>query len=143
MYRRPPVTTLTDTLFPYTTLFRSTKRPSRRDFQMLAWPMLRIGRLVTIDVSAKSTLLRCTGASTNAPVAGTFSAPTTSTRPSSLKTMTNRPRTAPQDMRDNLLGDPAPISPPSPGRPSAPRLPPFDTHAASLPPGHSRRARGV
>src|SRR3546814_18723380 len=24
MYRRPPVSTLTDTLFPYTTLFRST-----------------------------------------------------------------------------------------------------------------------
>src|SRR3546814_2691140 len=36
MIRRPPISTLTDTLFPYTTLFRSVHRESRRmgaDFQ--------------------------------------------------------------------------------------------------------------
>src|SRR3546814_14634165 len=32
MIRRPPRSTRTDTLFPYTTLFRSTKAPSQRGF---------------------------------------------------------------------------------------------------------------
>src|SRR3546814_13441790 len=31
MIRRPPRSTRTDTLFPYTTLFRSVRRPARRD----------------------------------------------------------------------------------------------------------------
>src|SRR3546814_1545607 len=31
MIRRPPRSTRTDTLFPYTTLFRSFRRPARRD----------------------------------------------------------------------------------------------------------------
>src|ERR1041385_9174769 len=75
-----------------------------------------MGRRVMTQVSAKSTLLRCTGASTNAPSAGTFSAPTTVTRPSSLEMMTTSPRTTPYQNRVVRLGGPVQISMSSPGR---------------------------
>src|SRR3546814_14792482 len=46
MIRRPPRSTRTDTLFPYTTLFRSSRRP-RRDRSMLAgWALMLLGDLV-------------------------------------------------------------------------------------------------
>src|SRR3546814_15596850 len=38
MIRRPPVSTRTDTLFPYTTLFRSPRRPRRHRHQRRARP---------------------------------------------------------------------------------------------------------
>src|SRR3546814_19710412 len=41
MFRRPPRSTLTDTLFPYTTLFRSLFRTAVRD--------VRAGRRSTLD----------------------------------------------------------------------------------------------
>src|SRR3546814_12128686 len=44
MYRRPPGSTLTDTLFPYTTLFRSAGGN-------LA--LVRTGDLITLDVGAR------------------------------------------------------------------------------------------
>src|SRR3546814_20121348 len=37
MIRRPPRSTRTDTLFPYTTLFRSTRRPGPA---IAGWPLL-------------------------------------------------------------------------------------------------------
>src|SRR3546814_10982194 len=40
MIRRPPRSTRTDTLFPYTTLFRS---PGPRRGGLLPWPLLRDG----------------------------------------------------------------------------------------------------
>ena len=70
-----------------------TNRPSGFDFQIESLPMYRIGRVVTRAASAKSTLLRCTGASTKAPVVGTFSAPMIVTRPSTLATSRISPRT--------------------------------------------------
>src|SRR3546814_12452288 len=54
MIRRPPRSTRTDTLFPYTTLFRSWLRPcGRRPMTadlMLIWPelILTIGGLITL-----------------------------------------------------------------------------------------------
>src|SRR3546814_2921143 len=44
MIRRPPRSTRTDTLFPYTTLFRSTSPKSRRSFV----PALRAARSMTV-----------------------------------------------------------------------------------------------
>src|SRR3546814_6415898 len=38
MIRRPPVSTLTDTLFPYSTLFRSWTAPILLFLVILAWP---------------------------------------------------------------------------------------------------------
>src|SRR3546814_1370061 len=37
MIRRPPRSTRTDTLFPYTTLFRSVRDPARRDQPRHLW----------------------------------------------------------------------------------------------------------
>src|SRR3546814_19906630 len=37
MIRRPPRSTRTDTLSPYTTLFRSTDRPTRQDWPGFGW----------------------------------------------------------------------------------------------------------
>src|SRR3546814_2682306 len=37
MIRRPPRSTRTDTLFPYTTLFRSAARPNRRTHRKMPW----------------------------------------------------------------------------------------------------------
>ena len=42
--------------------------------------MKKILRLLTSETTKKSMKLRCTGASTTGPVAGTLSAPSTSTR---------------------------------------------------------------
>src|SRR3546814_9138675 len=38
MIRRPPRSTRTDTLFPYTTLFRSRRRSGASVFRPMAWP---------------------------------------------------------------------------------------------------------
>src|SRR3546814_488002 len=38
MIRRPPRSTRTDTLFPYTTLFRSQESGIRRDNRLIPWP---------------------------------------------------------------------------------------------------------
>src|SRR3546814_15888696 len=40
MIRRPPRSTRTDTLFPYTTLFRSTDEVSQRGIYLLTDPLL-------------------------------------------------------------------------------------------------------
>src|SRR3546814_5814058 len=52
MIRRPPLSTRTDTLFPYTTLFRSPRRPARLRLTRIASPerlarspVCRTGRL--------------------------------------------------------------------------------------------------
>src|SRR3546814_11491784 len=44
MIRRPPRSTRTDTLFPYTTLFRSADRQSERAATMLCWRRIKIIR---------------------------------------------------------------------------------------------------
>src|SRR3546814_11913580 len=55
MIRRPPRSTRTDTLFPYTTLFRSMSRPDilqrlkPYDETLLAWVYGRIERLCAAD----------------------------------------------------------------------------------------------
>src|SRR3546814_3614433 len=46
MIRRPPRSTRTDTLFPYTTLFRSTCRPWRPRASPIRW---RLGRVRRVD----------------------------------------------------------------------------------------------
>src|SRR3546814_10271130 len=38
MIRRPPISTLTDTLFPYTTLFRSRSRKIMANYQYIEYP---------------------------------------------------------------------------------------------------------
>src|SRR3546814_10985876 len=60
MIRRPPRSTRTDTLFPYTTLFRSAQpvrlgeqRPRRRALRIVAQPRGAVGdeaRIVALDV---------------------------------------------------------------------------------------------
>src|SRR3546814_9826118 len=51
MIRRPPRSTRTDTLFPYTTLFRSLRRANRRDASP---PMNRFSRAFTQIASSVS-----------------------------------------------------------------------------------------
>src|SRR3546814_19168420 len=53
MCRRPPRPTLTDTLFPYPTLFRSSRADATREWARLqqAYPSLLGQRDVTIDAA--------------------------------------------------------------------------------------------
>src|SRR3546814_2661850 len=54
MIRRPPRSTRTDTLFPYTTLFRSTAASRQRQFREAVAERRRIGLdAVAVDVAVK------------------------------------------------------------------------------------------
>src|SRR3546814_14217744 len=54
MFRRPPISTRTDTLFPYTTLFRSVHLLTARDrldcVQRGHWPKPEIGFEIEVSV---------------------------------------------------------------------------------------------
>src|SRR3546814_12281651 len=50
MIRRPPRSTRTDTLFPYTTLFRSVRDPARRIEFQITGPVVRTGQRVLAQV---------------------------------------------------------------------------------------------
>src|SRR3546814_8199561 len=52
MIRRPPRSTRTDTLFPYTTLFRSLRHRPRRQDRTLAPALVRQGLPATPDLQA-------------------------------------------------------------------------------------------
>src|SRR3546814_14469837 len=78
MIRRPPRSTRTDTLFPYTTLFRSTvgfsatTTISREAFGIDAWPTV-IGDAVALRIEAEAQRVRggdVDGADSDAPVPG-------------------------------------------------------------------------
>ena len=62
-------------------------------FHIESLPMNPSRRLVLAAMIGVSTFDRCTGASTNAPVAGTFSAPSTLSRQNSLQNTTSTVRT--------------------------------------------------
>src|SRR3546814_2258171 len=61
MIRRPPRSTRTDTLFPYTTLFRSPMRIAR---SLVIWPFSTVWMQTFSSVSAKRTT---SGVSSNLP----------------------------------------------------------------------------
>src|SRR3546814_20368524 len=54
MIRRPPRSTRTDTLFPYTTLFRSTFSPARRNMVELRLRALHIFHVASSTVKSLS-----------------------------------------------------------------------------------------
>src|SRR3546814_10472384 len=67
MVRRPPRSTRTDTLFPYTTLFRSRaddSRPARAPIRRAPWPHRRKGRLDQGEGAVLPTILRAHRAET-------------------------------------------------------------------------------
>src|SRR3546814_8448393 len=61
MFRRPPISTLTDTLFPYTTLFRSHAEPTKascvRRWQLQRYRLLFRGERSRMAEDAKGTRL--------------------------------------------------------------------------------------
>src|SRR3546814_8883961 len=57
MIRRPPISTRTDTLVPYTTLFRSRLRGGRRGFGVTSWPAT-LGRYAIGSASLQAIALR-------------------------------------------------------------------------------------
>src|SRR3546814_20619937 len=59
MIRRPPISTRTDTLFPYTTLFRSlAQRSDRADRDRTTIPVHRRGHAPSIDVVTRQAVER-------------------------------------------------------------------------------------
>src|SRR3546814_11628206 len=66
MQRRPPTSTRTDTLFPYTTLFRSPEtsaRDRRRTMFQLAGNLQRLGTETAFEVLARAAALEAEGRS--------------------------------------------------------------------------------
>src|SRR3546814_5479351 len=61
MFRRPPISTLTDTLFPYTTLFRSHAEPTKAScvlrWQLQRYRLLFRGERSSMAEDAKGTRL--------------------------------------------------------------------------------------
>ena len=78
--------------------------------------MYRIGRFVSSAVRAKSMFERCTGASTNAPSAGTCSPPTICTRPKAMATSRISADDGVIEERVHRVSGPSHVRASSPGR---------------------------
>src|SRR3546814_20892778 len=115
MIRRPPRSTRTATLFPYTTLFRSSRRALRQGPRppLTSQPAALLVAVLILCLGACSTSAE--GEQTGERADTTTTAPTSITTTSTTSTTTAPTTTTPAPPDPN-----APRPPPAPGSPAGP-----------------------
>src|SRR3546814_18945758 len=122
MLRRPPRSTRTDTLFPYTTLFRSLKQPTRAVWAEIAWGLLPAPPLFGLATGGVSPAVPLAGAAVR--FYRTLSLSQGRSLCDLLSVALSLWLTPPDVIRHIHFVEPVPSSPmeslPAPARPSAP-----------------------